>query len=430
LCRSTSIQSQSEIKQDEELIVNIKIPTAYRFLDKPSRFKVIASGRGAAGSHSICRTLIKRSLLKKERILCTREIQRSIKDSVHKLLCDIIKEYGLDEYFTVTQNSIVSVNGSEFLFCGLWQNVAEVKSKEGITICYAEEAQRVSDESWDYLIPTIREPDSEIWVKFNPDSETDPTYKRFVTNKPNNCVLVRTTYRDNPFFPEVLRLECEWCKNTDYDKYLWIWEGNTRKISDALIFKGKFVEEDFDSPGVEVKRFFGADWGFSQDPTVLVSSFIRKNTLYIEHEAWGIGVELDETAQLFDSVPGSRLNYIMADNSRPETISHIRNRGFRIDAADKWGGSVEDGIAFMKSFEKIVIHPRCKHTLEEFKLYSYKMDKLTNEPLPVIVDKNNHCCDAIRYSLGALIKQGGSAALLDSKPKAQAVSHGYRAERF
>jgi phage terminase large subunit len=401
----------------------------FRPLVSAKRFKICIGGRGGGRSHTIARILLWIASKQPLRILCAREIQRSIKDSVHKLLGDVIKTSGLDGFYNITIDGIKGVNGSEFIFCGLAHNATEIKSKEGIDIAWIEEAQRVSSDSWDYLIPTIRKSNSEIWISFNPDAETDPTYQRFVVNRPKNSVLIFTNLDDNKFATKELIEERDWCRVTDYDKYLWIWEGNTRKISDALIFKGKFVEEDFDSPGAEVKRFFGADWGFSQDPTVLVSSFVKGNSLYVEYEAWGVNVELDETAQLFNSIASAKFNHIWADNSRPETISHIRNRSFNISAAEKWNGSVEDGIAFLKTFERIVIHPRCKHTLEEFKLYSYKMDKLTNEPLPVIIDKNNHCIDAIRYSLGALIKQQG-APMTNQETRSKPVSSNYKKREF
>ena len=123
-----------------------------------------------------------------------------------------------------------------------------------------------------------------------------------------------------------------------------------------------------------------------------------------DYEAYGVGVELDEMPQLYDSVPESRRWIIKADCARPETISYLKNRhGFRIEAAKKWQGSIEDGIAYLKSFDKIVIDPRCRHTADEFRLYSYKVDKITGDILPVVVDKNNHCLDAIRYALDGYI---------------------------
>lgn len=202
----------------------------------------------------------------------------------------------------------------------------------------------------------------------------------------------------------------EWDKAHDYEGYLHIWEGYPRTISDAQVFKGRFSVESFpDDLWQKADRlFYGADFGFARDPSTLVRCFIYERRLYVDYEAYACGVEIDELPQLYDSVPGARKWPIKADSARPETISYLRSRaGFQISPATKWQGSVEDGIAYLKGFDKIVIHPRCQHTADEFKLYSYKVDKVTNEVLPVIVDKHNHIIDAIRYSLDGYITQAG-----------------------
>jgi len=193
--------------------------------------------------------------------------------------------------------------------------------------------------------------------------------------------------------------------SVDPEGYQHVWEGFCRQISDAQIFKGKFEISAFEAPPDGTRLYFGVDWGFSQDPTALVRSFISGNRLYVDHEAYGVGVEIDHLPDLFRQVPGADIWPLKADNARPETISHMRRKGFAISAADKWKGSVEDGIAVLKGFEKIVIHPRCKHTTEEFRLYQYKIDKQTNEILPIVEDKNNHCIDSLRYSLSGFIRQ-------------------------
>ena len=299
-----------------------------------------------------------------------------------------------------------NVTGSRFIFKGLLRNEQSVKSTEGIDIAWVEEAQSVSESSWEVLIPTIRKPGSEIWVTFNPLNVDDPTTRRFIENPPPEAYVRKVNYDENPYLPDSLRNELEHDKATDYEKYLHIWEGYPRTISDAQVFKGRFVVEEFaDDLWKKAERlFFGADFGFANDPNTLVRCFIFDNRLYIEHEAYGVGVELDEMDALYRSVPDSKRWPIKADAARPETISYLANRcGYRISAAKKWAGSVEDGVAYLKSFEKIVIHPRCKHAADEFKLYSYKVDKVTNEVLPVIVDKWNHVIDAVRYSLDGYI---------------------------
>lgn len=391
----------------------IEIPTLLGFLLEPKRYKISYGGRGGSKSWGFARVLIALSMGKKLRILCTRELQKSITDSVYKLLKDQIFELDLNDffdisrkYFDIKHNTLVNAMGSEFIFCGLRTNISEIKSMEGIDICWVEEAQKVSEESWQILIPTIRKEDSEIWISFNPDSIDDPTYKRFVLNPPPDSITREVSYKDNPWFPETLRKEMEWDKQNDYEKYLHIWEGEPRTYTDAQIFKGKFrvdVFEDTDHPGYD-GPYYGADWGFSNDPNSLIRDYIHNHTLYISHEAYGVGVELDETPEFFRSVPGADKYPIRADSARPDTISFMRKRGFNVIGAKKGPGSVEDGISFIRSFKEVVIHERCIHTLQEFKSYSYKIDRLTGDVLPIIVDAHNHSIDSIRYSLEPIMK--------------------------
>jgi phage terminase large subunit len=275
---------------------------------------------------------------------------------------------------------------------------------EGIDICWVEEAERVSEDSWRTLIPTIRKPNSEIWVTFNPEQETDPTYQRFVKNPPPEAVVRKINWEDNPWFPIELRKQMEYDYRVDPDSAAHIWGGECKKISDAQVLKGKWVIEPFESQTDWQGPYFGADWGFSQDPTTLVKVWIHQRKLYIEHEAYGVGVEITETPSLFDSIPESRKHTIRADSARPETISYMRRQGFNIIAAKKGPGSVEDGIQHLRGYEKIIIHPRCKYASQEARMYSYKVDKLTGDILPVLIDANNHIIDAIRYSLEPIIK--------------------------
>lgn len=389
---------------------NLKIEVSKPFRDAltlKSRYKCWYGGRGSAKSWCVARLLLIRAYRERIRVLCTREFQKSIKDSVHQVLKTQIDSIGLSDAFSIQANKITSkTTGAEFMYCGLHHNVSEIKSLEGVDICWIEEASNISVESWKVLIPTIRKEDSEIWVTFNPDQESDPTYQKFVVNTPDDAIVRMVNWRDNPWFPDTLRAEKDYCLRVDKDAYEHIWEGNTRRISNAIIFSGKWEERIFETPE-NARFFFGADWGFSQDPTVLIRSFVDQSCLYIDQEAYGVGIEIgSETEQLFDAVGESRKWRIKADCSRPETISAMNRHGFDIVGAKKWSGSVEDGIALLKSFQKIYIHPRCKHTIEEFKHYRYKVDRVTQEVLPIIVDDFNHCIDAIRYSLdGHIMKE-------------------------
>lgn len=376
---------------------------------RPHRYKVFYGGRGSGKSWAIAESLIVMADMCKLRILCCREIQKSIKDSSYQLLKDTALRLGIANRFVFLETEIRhKKTGSKFIFTGLLRNEQTIKSKEGIDICWCEEAQTISETSWETLIPTIRKDGSEIWLSFNPLNADDPTTVRFVENPPPEAYVRKVNFDENPYFTEALRREMEWDRKNDFEKYLHIWEGYPRTFSNAQIFRGKFTVEPFeDSLAEQADRlFYGADFGFAQDPSTLIRSFMLDRKLYIDYEAYGVGVEIDELPQLYRSVPGADKWPIKADSARPETISYLRNRcGFNIDGAEKWQGSIEDGIAYLRSFDQIVIHPRCKHTADEFRLYSYKTDKTTNEVLPIILDKNNHCIDAIRYGLDGYITQ-------------------------
>jgi phage terminase large subunit len=392
--------------------VEIAIPEKLLFFqDETWRYKVAYGGRGSAKSWTIADTLILCAIERPQRILCAREFQRSIADSVHHLLESQIDRLGLAPAFDVRNTSITcKPTGSEFIFAGLRHNISSLKSLEGVDKCWVEEAEAVSDSSWSVLIPTIRKPGSEIWVTFNPDQESDPTYRRFVPGQPDfdpaRTRSVQVSWRDNPGLPDVLKAELKHLRRTDPDAYQHVWEGGTWSRSDAQVFNGKWVLDDFE-PGPEGWNgpYYGADWGFSTDPTVLLKMWVNDSRLYIEHEAYKVGCDIADTPTLFDRVPGSRSHCIRADNSRPETINHVCGAGFRCEGADKWTSSVEDGISYIRSFEKIVIHPRCKHTTEEARLYRYKVDKLTGDVLPDLKPGNDHCWDAVRYGLQPMIRR-------------------------
>lgn len=388
----------------------LKFAPKFKPLFQPKRYKTFHGGRGGAKSWAAARALVIMAASGKLRILCTREVQNSIKDSVHKLLKDQIEMLGLNPWFRITNESITSASGSEFLFKGLRFDPLGIKSTEGVDICWVEEAQSVSSDSWAILIPTIRKEGSEIWVTFNPGEESDPTYQRFIVNPPDDSITVEVNYYDNPYLPETLRKEMEYCKRVDYEAYEHIWLGKPKSISDSVIFRNRYRVEAFpDDLWQQADRlFFGADFGFANDPSTLIRMFMIGTRLYIEYEAYGVGVELDEMPQFYDSIPEVRKWPLKGDNSRPETISYLSRQGFSMDAAAKWKGSVEDGVTYLKGFEEIIIHERCKHTADEFRHYSYKVDKKTGEILPIIVDKFNHCIDAIRYGLDGYITSSDS----------------------
>jgi phage terminase large subunit len=388
-------------------------PVMLSLFDRPARYRICYGGRGAGRSWSFARALIARSLQSRIRILCAREFQNSIADSIHTLLSDQIETLGLGNYFEIQNAAIYGRNGSEFIFSGIRSNVTRIKSLEGAAICFVEEAESITDTSWEILIPTIRAAGSEILAAFNPDRPDDPTYERFVTNPPDNAVVIKTTWRDNPWFPAPLADEMQYLARVDDDAYRHVWEGECRQHSDAQIFKGKFVVQSFEpKPGWD-GPYHGLDLGFSADPSVLTKCWIADNRLYVEREAWGLHIDIDKLPRLLSEVLDSARHVIRVDSSRPETVSYLKQHGYpNTESVEKWPDSVADGISRMRAFEQIVIHPSCTHTVEEFRLYSYKVDRLTGDVLTDIIDKNNHCIDSIRYAIAPLIRSGGAGAFL------------------
>jgi phage terminase large subunit len=370
------------------------------------RYRVLRGGRGAAKSWSIARVLILTTLVAAERWLCAREFQKSIAESAHRLLADQIDTLGLGRYFEVTNQSITSRCGGEFIFEGLFANASKLKSLEGLDGCWVEEAAKVSAASWELLIPTIRKPGSQLLVNFNPEDEEDPTFKRFVTSPPPEAEVIHVTYADNPWFPEELAREREYLLRVDPDAHAHVWEGECQTHSDAQVFKGKWSVAGFEPAPDWSGPYFGADWGFAHDPTALVKLWVHERVLYVEREAYGVGVDIDKTPALFRRIDGADREVIRADNARPETISYMRQHGFpRLRPCEKWKNCVEDGIAHLRSYERIVVHSRCTHAAQEMRLYSFKVDKLSGNVLADVEDKHNHTVDAMRYAVEPLIKR-------------------------
>ena len=393
--------------------INLKVANVYKPLWKNAkRRNYIYGGRGSGKSHDVAEYCLFRAYQAKIKVLCTRELQNSIADSVYSLLKNKITDMKLDFFFTVYKDRIVGNNGSEFIFKGIHNNVSEIKSMENISIAWLEESQSLSRESIDVIVPTIRAPGSILIFTFNPYKDNDPIYVE-MKNATEDDLVIKANYSDNPWFPEELRLEMERDKKNDYQKYLWVWEGECLGLSDAQIFRGKYVVENFETPK-NADFHFGADWGFANDPTTIVRSFIVGNDLYIDMCAGKVGCDLEDTPSLFNEVQGSSIYPIYADSARPETISFMRSKHYNVIAAEKWNGSVEDGIQYLRSFSCIHIHERCKAVAEEFDLYQYKVDRQTGEVLRVPVDKFNHYIDAIRYSLTVPMRSANNGKVYDN----------------
>lgn len=382
-------------------MAQVELPEWSQRLFEPSRFKAMWGGRGGGKSRSVASALVLKALQGPERVLCAREVQKSIKDSSKRLLDDEIARMGVGGFFHSTESEIRGANGSLFIFAGLRGNASQIKSLEGVTIAWVDEAQTITQASIDTLIPTIRAPKSEIWFTWNPAKADDPVDATFRTDDPPpDAIVIEVQHDDNPWFPDELRTQMEWQRARDYDKYLHIWRGAYWQNSEARVFKNWRVGDEAEFDNVSVAEYrLGADFGYSIDPSCLVRCYLRGTVLFIDHEAYKIGCEIMQLPELFSRVPDAELWPIVADSSRPETISHLRTHGFpRIRASIKGPGSVEEGIAFLQSFD-IVVHPRCQHVADELATYSYKLDKLTGEPIPALEDKNNHLIDALRYAL-------------------------------
>jgi phage terminase large subunit len=229
-----------------DAIARAEFPVKLEGLFKKSRYKVLYGGRGGAKSWGIARALLIKGAKDPIRILCAREFQTSIKDSVHKLLCDQIESLGLLSFYEITQTSIRGRNGTEFSFVGLKNNVSNIKSYEGVDICWVEEAQTTSRLSWNILIPTIRKEGSEIWISFNPELETDETYQRFVAVPPADCITMKVNWYDNPWFPDTLKLEKDSLKLRDEEAYNQVWEGLCRQTVDGAIFAKEMQQAEKD----------------------------------------------------------------------------------------------------------------------------------------------------------------------------------------
>ena len=425
--------------------IRLQVPVARVFapLLAKSRYKGAKGGRGSAKSHFFADLLVTRCVADEVRAVCVREVQKSIAKSVKQLIEDKIRSRGLVHLFRILETHIEVTGGQgaggRIDFQGMQNRTADsIKSLEGYDIAWVEEAQSLSQRSLDLLRPTIRKAGSEIWASWNPEKPDDPIEQLLCgPHPPANSVVVEANYVDNPWFPDELREEMEVDRLRDPDKFNHVWLGKYRKRTNSLVFTNWSVKP-FKTPQNAIRRF-GADWGFSQDPSTLVSAFIGRwddggeaiadhggKVLFVDEEAYEIGCEIDDTPALFaGNCPANHGDWkrwnnllgkpgvsealkwrITADSARPETIFYMRQRGFKIVRAVKGPGSVEDGIEFLKNYE-IVVHPRCVHAIEELETYSFKIDPDTEEILSVLEDKNNNVIDALRYALESLRRTQG-----------------------
>jgi phage terminase large subunit len=279
--------------------VNVQFPDKLQCLFEPSRYKVLYGGRGGAKSWGVARALLILGAQKPTRILCAREFQNSISESVHALLSDQVKALGLTDFYEVQNSTIRGKNGTEFYFAGLRHNVTKIKSFEGVDIVWCEEAQTISKSSWDTLIPTIRKEHSEIWITFNPALETDETYQRFVAHPPENAQIIRINWSDNPWFPDVLRQEMESLKARDPDAWLTVWEGHCKQTLDGAIFANEVRQATTDNRFTRVP--------YDQSKPV--------------HTFWDLG-RADKTAIWFAQIVGFEFRLIDYYENQGHALAH------------------------------------------------------------------------------------------------------------
>jgi phage terminase large subunit len=402
--------------------VRIELPPKLIWVFSGSaRYRGARGGRGSGKTVSFAKMIAIRGYMFAEAgisglLLCGREFMNSLEDSSMEEIKQAIKnEPWLNDYYDIGEKYIRTKNRKVwFGFAGLRHNLDSIKSKARILIAWIDEAETVSDIAWQKLLPTVRADNSEVWVTWNPEVDGSPTDDRFWKNMPENSKIVEMNYPDNPWFPDVLEQErLNDRARLDDQTYAWIWDGAYRENSDAQILANKYRVADFEPQPHWDGPYYGLDWGFSQDPTAGVKCWIGDGCLWIEHEAGKVGLENDDIAEyMIKRLPGIELHTVRGDSARPETISHVKSKGKdnkrenlpKLEAVEKWDGSVEDGIAHLRSYKEIVIHTRCKEITTEARRYSYKVDRLTGDVLTTIVDKFNHYIDATRYALAPIIK--------------------------
>ena len=385
-----------------------KFPDRLDFLFQPHRYKVAYGGRGSGKSWSMARALLVKAASEPTRVLCAREIQRSIKQSVHTLLNDQIQALGLGPFYEVLETEIRGLNGSTFSFTGLATNTVEsIKSFEGCDIVWVEEAQTVSKKSWDILIPTIRKPNSEIWVSFNPNIDTDDTYKRFVVEKPDNAKVVKVNYTDNPWFPEVLEIERQHSLKTNPD-YANIWEGECKAAVDGAIYSneireaqenGRITTVPYD-PMLKVHVVF--DLGFNDSMAIIlcqrgvsdirIIKYIEDNHRTLDSFSSEIKSLNYNWGTMFLPHDGKSRDY----KSGLSAEDIMRKQGWTVRIVPV--SSIESGIKIARMhFHKCYFDKSVHRLLECLKNYKRSINSSTNEPGAPLHDEYSHGADAFRY---------------------------------
>lgn len=410
----------------------VEFPDALEFLFRPSRYKVLVGGRGATKSWGIARALLLKGAEKPLRILCAREFQGSIEDSVHALLKSQIAALGLSGFYGTELKQIIGPNGTRFTFAGIRTNPQKISSTEGIDICWVEEAANVSKASWQFLIPTIRKEGSEIWISYNPQLETDETHQRFSVHPPAQSVVKRLTWRDNPWFPEVLRAEKDELKERDMDAYLNVWEGHCLKALDGAVYaaelrqaeeEGRFCAVPYDR-AVPVHTFW--DLGWSDNTSVWLAQFVRGEYRVIDRISdtrkplSHYQKALQDRGYVYgtDYLPHDARAKSLGTGKSIEEI--LRGAGRTVKIVPQL--SIADGINAVRTiFPNLWIDAtKCADGIQSLRHYKYdKVDENTLSRVP-LHDWASHDADALRYLAVSL--KGDKPKIAAPAPREMAFS--------
>lgn len=359
------------------------------------------SGRGCGKSHGVGDCLVLLSRLGHERIVCGRQFQVSIKDSVKELLVNKVHALGLTQDFHITDREMVcKPTDTRFSFIGMHHNPESSKSLEGATIFWGEEATMFTQESLEVIIPTIRTAGSRMIWTWNPKNRDDPVDYLFRgPHPPENSYVRKLTQADNPYWPET-RMPSEYrrLKKANKVRHDHIWLGGYDESPDSKIFTA--IEQGLREVDPKVTPLFGLDFGFGSDPNFGVKVYVLEEAseIYIASECMGHRVPNTQLADLIRTIPEAETHVIAADNARPETIDYLCNEGLIVKGARKGAGSVKNGINWLQGY-KIVVHPSCKAMWEELISYSWAMDPL-GRPLPhPAKNQKDHGIDAMRYAV-------------------------------
>lgn len=379
----------------------IGIPSEYkRLFDSDWREAAVYGGRFSLKSHTIARFLLIRARQQKTRVACFREFQNSISESSYQLLADLIKQYELND-FVLTNNSIINqINGSDFIFKGLWNNEQSIKSIEGIDIAWVEEAQTVSEKSLEVLAPTVRKDGSQIIYTYNRLLEEDPVHKRLVLEGRPNTLIINVNYdiaQKYNLMPDVVKLEMEDDKERRPALYRHKWLGEPYLL-ERKIYKDWAIIDDI--PHEARLERYGVDFGYSLDPTAIIAIYYYNGGYILDEIIYQKGMSNRAIADLLNNQPKA---LVIADSAEPKSIDEIMSYGVGIIGATKGQGSVMQGIQYVQD-QRISVTKRSLNLTKAYRNYMFKCDKdgkILNEP-----DDSNHewsnSLDAVRYGFSDL----------------------------